>query len=57
MKCLSYKDFINQELDRASKRNLTYTSNHISYLKFAKKIKRRNMLDISVDVYSSNDII
>lgn len=49
MKPKCYKDFLQQEIDRCSG-NTIYSRNHIKYHQYAKKIKRKEILDISVEI-------
>lgn len=49
MKPMCYKDFLQQEIDRISGSTIQAQS-YKNYCKYAKKIRRREILDISVEI-------
>jgi len=50
---MRYVDYINVEIERKLKNPQQFTNSEIGRLRYAKKIKRNQMLDISVEILSN----
>jgi len=52
---MNYVDYINADIRLKLKNPQQFTDSEIGRLKHAKKIKRKQILDISVEIYSNKD--